>query len=104
MTANLRLSFQIFRKYIPETISTKNLVTLPITSQELGRGAFLPPNQIGLSNSPTTIGITLFMRANRIIRLWPRANQPVCCCNHMINFNACDTLQIKHLEITKQCS
>ena len=31
---------------MPEAISTQNLVTLPVTSQELGRGGgFLPPNQ-----------------------------------------------------------
>ena len=30
---------------MPEAFSTQNLVVLPITSQELGRGAFLPPNQ-----------------------------------------------------------
>ena len=40
------VNFYIFRKYMPETPSTQNLVTLPITSQELGRGGgFLPPNQ-----------------------------------------------------------
>ena len=45
---------------MPEAISTQNLVTLPVTSQELGRGggAFLPPpTKIGLSNNPTTIGL-----------------------------------------------
>ena len=43
---------------MPEATSTPSLVALSITSQELGRGAFLPPpNQIGLSNSPTTIGL-----------------------------------------------
>ena len=31
---------------MPEAISTQNLVTVPITSEELGRaGAFLPLNQ-----------------------------------------------------------
>ena len=32
---------------MPEAFSTPNLVALPITNQELGRGggAFLPPNQ-----------------------------------------------------------
>ena len=40
---------------MPEAISTQNLVTLPITSQELGRGAFLPPpNQ---NRTTTTIGL-----------------------------------------------
>ena len=34
---------------MPEAISTSNLVALPVTSQELGRVAFLPP-------SPTKIG------------------------------------------------
>ena len=52
---------------MPEAFSTPNLVALPITSQELGRGAFLPPTKIGLSNSLTTIGLKgwqccLFMR------------------------------------------
>ena len=45
---------------MPETISTPNLVALPVTSQELDRrgGALLPsPTKIGLSNSPTTIGL-----------------------------------------------
>ena len=43
---------------MPEAISTQNVATLPITSQELGRGAFLPlPTKIGLSYSPTTIGL-----------------------------------------------
>ena len=43
---------------MPEALRKQNLVTLPITSQELGRGAFLPPpTKIGLSNSPTTIGL-----------------------------------------------
>ena len=42
---------------MPEAISTPNLVALPITSQELGRG-FLPlQTKIGLSNSATTIGL-----------------------------------------------
>ena len=44
---------------MPEAFSTPNLVALPITSQELGRGAFLPPpTKIVLSNSPTTIGLS----------------------------------------------
>ena len=30
---------------MPEAFSTPNLVALPIASQELGRAAFLPPNQ-----------------------------------------------------------
>ena len=31
---------------MPEAISTQNVVTLPVTSQELGRGGrFAPPNQ-----------------------------------------------------------
>ena len=44
---------------MPEAISTKNLVTLPITSQELGGGGafLLPPSKIGLSNNLTTIGL-----------------------------------------------
>ena len=43
---------------MPEASSTPNLVALPITIQELGRRAFLPPpTKIGLSNSPTTIGL-----------------------------------------------
>ena len=56
---------------MPEAISTQNLVTLPITSQELGRGggAFLPPpTKIGLSNSPTTIGLGIVGRAIRFNR------------------------------------
>ena len=53
------VDFYIFRKYMPEAISTQNLVTLPIASQELGRGGLFcpPPTKIGLSNSPTTIGL-----------------------------------------------
>ena len=47
---------------MPEAISTPNLVTLPITSQELDRGAF-PPTKIVLSNSPTTIGSREIKRA-----------------------------------------
>ena len=44
---------------MPEAISTPNLVALLITSQELGRGGglFCPPTKIGLSNSPTTVGL-----------------------------------------------
>ena len=41
---------------MPEALSTPNLVALPITSEELGRGP--PPTKIVLSNSPTTIGLT----------------------------------------------
>ena len=37
------VTFYIYRKYMPEAISTPNLVSLPITSQEFGRGPFLPP-------------------------------------------------------------
>ena len=45
---------------MPEAISTPNLLALPITSQELGReGFFAPPTKIGLSNSPTTIGLNI---------------------------------------------
>ena len=40
-----QVNLYVYRKYMPEAICTQNLVTLPITSQELGRGAFLPPNQ-----------------------------------------------------------
>ena len=41
-----KVNFYVYRKCMPEAISTQNLVTLPNTSQELGRGgAFLPPNQ-----------------------------------------------------------
>ena len=42
-----KVNFYIYRKYMPEAFSTPNLVALPITSQELGRGggAFLPPPQ-----------------------------------------------------------
>ena len=40
------VNFYIYRKYMPEAISTQNLVTLPITSQDLGRGeGFAPPQQ-----------------------------------------------------------
>ena len=48
---------------MPEAISTEKLVTLPITSQELGRGGglFCPPTKIGLSNSPTTTGLSSIM-------------------------------------------
>ena len=43
---------------MPEAFSTANLVALPITSKELGRGGFFaPPTKIVLSNSPTTIGL-----------------------------------------------
>ena len=57
----LFIHLYIFRKYMPEAISTQDLVTLPITSQELGRGGglFCPPTKIGLSNSPTTIGFSM---------------------------------------------
>ena len=39
------VNFYIFRKFMPEAIRTQNFVTLPITSQELGRGGglFCPP-------------------------------------------------------------
>ena len=41
-----KVNFYIYRNYMPEAFSTPNLVALPISSQELGRGwAFLPPNQ-----------------------------------------------------------
>ena len=41
-----KVNFYIYRKYMPEAVSTPNLVALPIASQELSRGgAFLPPNQ-----------------------------------------------------------
>ena len=33
-----KVNFYIYRKYMPEAFSTPNLVALPITSQELGRG------------------------------------------------------------------
>ena len=52
------VNFYIHRKYMSDAISTQNLVTLPISSQELGRGLFCPPTKIGLSNSPTTIGLS----------------------------------------------
>ena len=44
---------------MPEAFSTPNLVALPITSQELGRGGglFCPTTKIVLSNSPTTVGL-----------------------------------------------
>ena len=37
----------IYRKYMPEAISTQNVVALPTASQELGRegGIFASPNQ-----------------------------------------------------------
>ena len=50
---------------MPEAFSTRNLVALPITSQELGRGGggfAPPPTKIVLSNSPTTIGLTVLPR------------------------------------------
>ena len=42
-----KVNFYIYRKYMPEAFSTPNLLALPITSQELGKGggAFLPPPQ-----------------------------------------------------------
>ena len=41
-----KVNFYIYRKYMPEAFNTPNLVALPITSQELGRGGFFaPPNQ-----------------------------------------------------------
>ena len=45
---------------MPEAFSTPNLVALPITSQELGRGGLFcpPPTKIVISNSPTTIGLS----------------------------------------------
>ena len=44
---------------MPDAFSSPNCVALPITSQELGGGGglFCPPTKIGLSNSPTTIGL-----------------------------------------------
>ena len=39
------VNFYIYRNYMPGAISTQHLVTLPITSQELGRGFFCPLNQ-----------------------------------------------------------
>ena len=54
---------------MPEAISTPNLVTLPITSQELSRsGFFCPPTKIGLSNNPTTIGLKSVKNINLIIK------------------------------------
>ena len=50
------VNFYIHRKYMPEATSTPNLVVLFITSQELGGGGFAP-TKIGLSNSPTIIGL-----------------------------------------------
>ena len=49
---------------MPEAFSTPNLVALPITSKELGRGGFFapPPTKIVLSNSPTTIGLSKSQR------------------------------------------
>ena len=54
------VNFYIYRKYMPEAFSTPNLVALPVTSQELGRGGFFapPPTKIVLSNSQTTIGLS----------------------------------------------
>ena len=40
-----KVNFYIYRKYMPEAISTQNLVTLPITNQELGRGGLVCPPQ-----------------------------------------------------------
>ena len=37
--------FYIYRNYVRKAFRTPSLVALTITSQELGRGAFLPPNQ-----------------------------------------------------------
>ena len=54
---------------MPEAFSTPNLVPLPITSQELGRGAFLPPpTKIVLSNSPTTIGLRIIQPCPNMTR------------------------------------
>ena len=50
-----------------EAFSTPNLVALPIASQELGRGAFLPPTKIVLSNSPTTIGLKSSSRKKSLL-------------------------------------
>ena len=41
------VNFHIFIEYIPEAISTLNLVALPITSQELEWDGFPPPTKIG---------------------------------------------------------
>ena len=58
---HFQVNFYVYRKHMPEAISTETLVTLPITSQEFDRGGgfFAPPptTKIGLSNSPTTIGL-----------------------------------------------
>ena len=43
-----QVNFYIYRKYMPEVISTPNLVALPITSQELvsgGGGIFAKADQ-----------------------------------------------------------
>ena len=45
MMVIFRLIFIFTEEYIPKAFSTPSLVALNITSQELGRGAFLPPNQ-----------------------------------------------------------
>ena len=54
---------------MPEAFSTPNLVALPITSQELGRGAFLPPpNQNSTIKQPTTIGLKI----NKTAKTWEK--------------------------------
>ena len=62
---------------MPEAFSTPNLVALPITSQELGRGGgfFGPQTKIVLSNSLTTIGLKsgnfLWFTQYIVVHTWP---------------------------------
>ena len=43
VSKNFWVNLHIYRKCMPEAIRTQNLVALPVTSQELGGGGFLPP-------------------------------------------------------------
>ena len=63
-----------------EAFSTQNLVALPITGQELdgGGGLFCSPTKMGLSNSPTTIGLKLSdeKKLSNIIRVRTNKRHP----------------------------
>ena len=53
-----RFIFLIFRKCMPEAISTPNLAAIPVNRQGLGRGHFcLPKANHGVSDCPITIGL-----------------------------------------------
>ena len=84
---------------MPEAIITQNLVTLPITSQELGRGPFCPLTKIGLSNIPITMGLKMEApMTNQTIVLSLCSQQTCFKCRQKNSFN--DSINIK---IGNQC-